>query len=65
MDLTGIKNLENKKVWDQNSSFQTRSESKGERMISDQMKDTLIDQIVKELIGQGTEGLNSVMETAF
>jgi len=31
-------------------------------MISDQLKDTLIDQIVKGLIGQGTEGLKSVLE---
>ena len=31
-------------------------------MISDQMKDTLVDQIVKGLIGHGTEGLTSVIE---
>lgn len=31
-------------------------------MISDQLKDTLIDQIVKELIGQGSEGLKPVIE---
>lgn len=31
-------------------------------MISDQLKDTLIDQIVKELIGQGSEGLKPVLE---
>jgi putative transposase len=31
-------------------------------MISDQLNNTLIDQIVKELIGQGTEGLRHVLE---
>lgn len=31
-------------------------------MISDQMKDTLLDQIIKGLIGQGTEGLQPVLE---
>ena len=31
-------------------------------MISDQIKDTLVDQIVKGLIGQGTEGLKPVLE---
>ena len=31
-------------------------------MISDQLKDTLVDQIVKELIGQGSEGLKPVLE---
>ena len=31
-------------------------------MITDQLKDTLIDQIVKGLIGQGTEGLKPVLE---
>jgi len=34
-------------------------------MISDQLKDTLLDQIIKELIGQGTEGLKSVLELLF
>lgn len=31
-------------------------------MISDQLKDTLIDEIVKGLIGQGSEGLKPVLE---
>ncbi len=31
-------------------------------MITDQLKDTLIDQIVKGLIGQGTEGIRPVLE---
>lgn len=31
-------------------------------MISDQIKDTLIDQIVTGLIGQGTEGLKPIIE---
>lgn len=31
-------------------------------MISDQAKDTLLDQIIKGLIGQGTEGLKPVLE---
>lgn len=34
-------------------------------MISDQVKDSLIDQIVKGLIGQGTEGLKPVLELLF
>ena len=34
-------------------------------MISDQMKDTLVEQIIKELIGQGTEGLRPVLELLF
>jgi putative transposase len=34
-------------------------------MISDQLKDSLIDQIVKELIGQGSEGLKPIMELLF
>ncbi len=31
-------------------------------MISDQIKDTIIDQIIKGLIGQGTEGIKPVLE---
>jgi len=31
-------------------------------MISDQLKDTLVDQIVKELIGHGTDGIRPVLE---
>jgi len=31
-------------------------------MVSDQLKDTLVDQILKGLIGQGTEGLKPVLE---
>lgn len=34
-------------------------------MISDRLKDTLVDQIVKELIGQGTEGVKPVLELLF
>ena len=34
-------------------------------MISDQLKDTLVEQIVKELIGQGEEGLRPVLELLF
>ena len=34
-------------------------------MISDQLKDTLVDQIVKELIGQGTDGIRSILELIF
>ena len=34
-------------------------------MISDQLKDTLVDQIVKGLIGQGMEGLRPVLELLF
>jgi putative transposase len=34
-------------------------------MISDQLKDTLIEQILKELIGQGEEGLKPVLELLF
>ena len=34
-------------------------------MISGQLKDTLVDQIVKELIGQGTDGLRPVLELLF
>jgi putative transposase len=34
-------------------------------MITDQVKDTLIDQIIKGLIGQGTEGLKPVLELLF
>lgn len=34
-------------------------------MISDQVKDSLIDQIVKGLIGQGAEGLKPVLELLF
>ena len=34
-------------------------------MISDQLKDTLIDQIVKGLIGQGSDGLKPVLELLF
>jgi putative transposase len=34
-------------------------------MISDQLKDSLIDEIVKGLIGQGTEGLKPVIELLF
>jgi putative transposase len=31
-------------------------------MISDHMKNTIVDQIIKGLIGQGTEGLKPVLE---
>jgi hypothetical protein len=31
-------------------------------VISDQLKDTLVDQIVKGLIGQGTDGIVPVLE---
>ena len=31
-------------------------------MISDQIKDTLVEEIIKELIGQGSEGLKPVLE---
>ena len=34
-------------------------------MISDQIKDTLVDQIIKGLIGKGTEGLRPVLELLF
>lgn len=34
-------------------------------MISDQMKDTLVDQIIKGLIDQGTEGIKPVLEALF
>lgn len=34
-------------------------------MMSDQIKHTLVEQIVKELIGQGTEGLKPVLELLF
>lgn len=34
-------------------------------MISDLVKDRLIDQIVKGLIGQGSEGLKSILELLF
>lgn len=34
-------------------------------MISDQIKDTLVEQIVKELIGHGPEGLKPVLELLF
>ena len=34
-------------------------------MIADQVKDTLIDQIIKGLIGKGTEGLQPVLELLF
>lgn len=34
-------------------------------MISDQLKDTLVEQIVKGLIGQGTDGLKPVLELLF
>jgi len=34
-------------------------------MISDQFNDTLIDQIIKGLIGQGTEGIKPVLELLF
>jgi len=34
-------------------------------MISDRMKDTLVEQIIKGLIGQGTEGLQPVLELLF
>jgi putative transposase len=34
-------------------------------MISDQIKDTLVDQIVKELIGHGEEGIKPVLELLF
>ena len=34
-------------------------------MISDQLKDTLVDQIVEELIGQGTNGIVTILEKLF
>jgi putative transposase len=34
-------------------------------MISDQVKDSLIDQIIKGLIGHGAEGLKPVLELLF
>lgn len=34
-------------------------------MISDQLKDTLVEQIIKGLIGQGTDGLKAVLEVLF
>ena len=34
-------------------------------MISDQLKDSLVDQIMKGLIGQGMEGLKPVLELLF
>jgi putative transposase len=34
-------------------------------MISDQLKNTLVEQIIKELIGQGEEGLKPVLEMLF
>lgn len=34
-------------------------------MITDQLKDTLVDQIIKGLIGQGTEGVKPVLELLF
>jgi transposase-like protein len=34
-------------------------------MISDQIKDTIVDQIIKGLIGQGSEGLKPVLEILF
>lgn len=34
-------------------------------MISDQLKDTLVEEIVKGLIGQGMEGLKPVLELLF
>ncbi len=34
-------------------------------MISDQVNDTLVDQIIKGLIGQGTEGMRPVLELLF
>ncbi len=34
-------------------------------MISDQVKDTLVDQIIKGLIDQGTEGIKPVLEALF
>jgi transposase-like protein len=34
-------------------------------MISDQLKDSLVEEIVKGLIGQGTEGLKPVIELLF
>lgn len=34
-------------------------------MISDQIKNTLVDQIIKGLIGQGTEGIKPVLELLF
>jgi putative transposase len=34
-------------------------------MISDQLKDSLVEEIVKGLIGQGTEGLKSILELLF
>ena len=34
-------------------------------MISDQLKDTLVDQIIKGLIGQGTDGIKPVLELLF
>ena len=34
-------------------------------MISDHLKDSIVDQIVKGLIGQGTEGIKPVLELLF
>ena len=34
-------------------------------MISDQLKDSLVEQIIKGLIGQGTDGLKAVLEVLF
>jgi len=34
-------------------------------MISDQLKDTLVDQIIKGLIGQGSEGIKPILELLF
>jgi len=34
-------------------------------MISDQLKDTLVDQIVKGLIGHGTDGIAPILELLF
>jgi hypothetical protein len=34
-------------------------------MISDQLKDTLIEEIVKEIIGHGVEGLKPILELLF
>ena len=44
------------------------SRSKNERrdvMISDQLQDNLVEQIIKGLIGQGTEGLKPILELLF
>ena len=34
-------------------------------MISDQLKDTLVDKIIKGLIGEGTDGIRPVLELLF